>query len=108
VPAGVLAHDPATDSAALDSYIAALRTVLLSSSGHDVAAVMGNGATPADGDALLKLEKGYVTSDSVVATSILGDRRHQRIVFYNGDAATGGLPPISVDWSGFRWIVVRT
>jgi hypothetical protein len=107
LPPGVLTHDPATDSAALDPYIAALRTVLLSSSGNDVAAVMGDGATAADGAALLKLEAGYVTSDGVTASSGPTDRRLQKIVFYNGDPAKGGLPPISVAWSGFRWTVVR-
>jgi hypothetical protein len=108
LPPGVLAHDPAGDSAALDSYIAALRTVLLSPNGSDVAAVMGNGATAADGTALLKVETGYVTSDGVTATAEPSDLRHQKIVFYNGDPVSGALPPISVKWAGFRWTVIRT
>ena len=108
VPPGVLAHDPRADFSALDSYIAALRTVLLSSSGADVAAVMGNGATPADGDALLRQEAGYATSFGVVATPDASDRRDQKLVFYNGSPTTGALAPISVEWSGFRWSVVRT
>jgi hypothetical protein len=108
LPSGVLTHDPATDSSALDPYIAALRVVLLSSSGADVAAVMGNGATAADGTALLLREKGYATSSGVQATSDPGDRRQQKIVFFNGSVTTGALPAISVQWSGFRWTVVRS
>jgi hypothetical protein len=108
VPPGVLSHDPRTDFSALDSYIAALRTVLLSKSGSDVAAVMGNGATAADGDALLKQQAGYATSFGVVATLEGNERRDQKLVFYNGSPTTGALPAIAVMWSGFRWSVVRT
>jgi len=108
LPAGVLTHDPAADSTALDPYIAALRTVLLSASGKSVAAVMGNGATEADGAALLTREQGYATSYGVSATVDPSDRRQQKIVFFNGSPTTGALPPISVQWSGFRWTVVRS
>jgi hypothetical protein len=108
VPSGVMTRDPSSDSSALDPYIAALRVVLLSSSGADVAAVMGNGATAADGAALLQREAGYATSSGVQATSDPGDRRQQKIVFFNGAVTTGALPAISVQWSGFRWTVVRS
>jgi hypothetical protein len=69
---------------------------------------MGGGATTADGAALLKLETGFLTSDSVIATPEPGDRRQQKLVFYLNDPVKGALPPISVAWSGFRWTVVRT
>jgi hypothetical protein len=108
LPAGVLTHDPVSDASALDPYIAALRTVLLSSSGKDVAAVMGNGATVADGTALLTREQGYATSSGVSATSDPTDRHQQKIVFFNGSPTTGALPPISVEWSGYRWTVIRS
>ena len=108
LPSGVLTHDPASDSSALDPYIAALRTVLLSANGKDVAAVMGNGATAADGTALLTREQGYATSYGVSATPDPTDRRQQKVVFFNGALATGALPPISVQWSGYRWTVVRS
>jgi hypothetical protein len=108
LPSGVIAVDPKVDSAALDSYIAALRTVLLQPSPSDAAAVMGGGATAADGAALLKLETGYLTSDGVTATPEPGNPRVQKLVFYLTDPVKGGLPPITVSWSGFRWTVVRT
>jgi hypothetical protein len=44
----------------------------------------------------------------VQATSDPGDRRQQKIVFFNGSVTTGALPAISVQWSGFRWTVVRS
>ncbi|HEY5231352.1 MAG TPA: hypothetical protein VIJ11_10750 [Galbitalea sp.] len=108
LPAGVLATDPASDSASLDGYIAALRQVLLDGSPTEAAAVMGNGATSADGAAFLAREKGFGTADSVRATPEPSDLRQQSIVFYFGDATTGALPPISVAWSGYQWTVVRT
>jgi hypothetical protein len=108
LPGGVIANSPLTDSTSLDSYIAALRDVLLSSSPTAAAAVMGGGATTADGAALLKSETGFVTSDSVTATPAPGDRRSQKIVFYLNDPVKGALPPISVSWSGFRWTVNRS
>lgn len=108
LPAGIISTDPKNDSAALDSYIGALRTVLISPSPSDAAAVMGGGATTADGAALLKLETGFLTSDSVIATPEPGNRRQQKVVFYLNDPVKGALPPISVEWSGFRWTVVRT
>jgi hypothetical protein len=108
LPAGVMTDDPATDSSALDPYVAALRTVLISASAQDTAAVMGNGATAADGAALLTREHGYATSSSVSATVVGTDPRLQKIVFYNGTLATGALPAISVQWSGYRWTVVRS
>jgi hypothetical protein len=108
LPSGVLAQDPTVDGTSLDAYIAALRDVLLQPSPSDVAAVMGNGATTADGAALLKLEAGFVTTDSVTATPEPGNRRRQKLVFYLNDPVKGALPPISVEWSGFRWTVVRT
>ncbi len=108
LPDGLISKDPTSDSSALDSYVGALRNVLLQPSAADAAAVMGGGATSADGAALLKLEAGYITSDSVIATPEPGDRRHQKLVFYLNDPVKGGLPPISVEWSGYRWTVVRT
>lgn len=108
LPGGLIANDPKVDSTSLDSYIAALRDVLLSSSPANAAAVMGGGATAADGAALLKLETGFITSDSVSAIPEPGDRRHQKLTFYQGDPVKGALPPISVEWSGYRWTVVRT
>jgi hypothetical protein len=107
LPSGIIARDPSSDSSSLDSYIAVLRNVLLQPSPTDAAAVMGGGATATDGAAFLKLQAGYVTSDSVVATPEPGDRRHQKVVFYVSDPVKGALPPISVEWSGFRWTVVR-
>jgi hypothetical protein len=107
LPSGVMARDPMSDSTALDSYVAALRNVLLQPSPTTAAAVMGGGATSADGAALLKLEAGFVTSDSVTATPEPGNRRLQRLVFYLDDPVKGALPPISVEWSGYRWTVVR-
>lgn len=108
LPGGVIAVDPTTNSASLDAYIGALRNVLLSPSPGDAAAVMGNGATAADGAQLLKLEAGYLTSDGVIATPEPGNRRVQKLVFYLNDPVKGALPPITVSWSGFRWTVVRT
>jgi hypothetical protein len=108
LPDGIIAVDPQTDDSALDAYIAALRNVLLQPSPTEAAAVMGNGATSADGAALLKLEAGYLTSDGVVATPEPGNRRVQKLVFYLNDPVKGGLPPITVSWSGFRWTIVRT
>jgi hypothetical protein len=108
LPDGVVAQDPSVDSTSLDSYVGALRNVLLDPSATDAAAVMGGGATSADAAAFLKLETGYATSDSVTATPEPADRRHQKLVFYLGDPVKGALPPISVEWSGFRWTVVRT
>jgi hypothetical protein len=108
LPSGVIARDPTSDSTALDSYIGALRNVLLQPSPSVAAAVMGGGATTADGAALLKLEAGFVTSDGVTATPDVGDRRHQKLVFYVGDPVKGALPAISVQWSGYRWTVVRS
>ena len=69
MPAGVLATDPVKDSSALDGYIAALRQVLLDASPTEAAAVMGDGATTADGAAFLKKETGFVTTENVVATA---------------------------------------
>jgi hypothetical protein len=108
MPAGVLSTDPSKDSSALDGYVAVLRQVLLDSNPTEAAAVMGNGATAADGAAFLAREKGFVTSDSVVATADSKDLRLQSVVFYLGNRATGALPPISVAWSGYGWTVVRT
>jgi hypothetical protein len=108
LPSGVIATDPKVDSASLDTYVAELRNVLLQPSPTDAAAVMGAGATAADGEALLKLEAGYLTSDGVTATPEPGNRRVQKLVFYLNDPVKGALPPITVSWSGFRWTVVRT
>jgi hypothetical protein len=108
LPDGVAARDPKTDSTSLDSYIAALRDALLTPDPAEVAAVMGGGATSADGAALLKSETGYATSDGVIATPEPGNRRSQKVVFYLNDPVKGALPPISVTWSGFRWTVDRT
>ena len=108
LPSGVMAQDPKVETSALDSYIGALRNVLLEPSPSDAAAVMGGGATIADGAAFLKLEMGFVTSDSVTATPEPGNRRQQKLVFYLGDPVKNALPPISVEWSGFRWTVIRT
>ena len=108
LPAGVIAQDPNVDSASLDAYVAELRNVLLQPSASAAATVMGGGATTADGAALLKLEAGFVTSDSVTATPEPGNRRLQNLVFYLNDPVNGALPPISVEWSGYRWTVVRT
>jgi hypothetical protein len=108
LPAGIMARDPQSDSAALDSYVAALRNVLLQPSPAGAATVMGGGATADDGAAFLKREAGYATSDGVIATPEPGNRRSQKIVFYQGDPVKGALPPISVTWSGFQWTVDRT
>ena len=108
LPSGIISTDPKSDSSSLDSYIGALRNALISPSPSDAAAVMGGGATTADGAALLKLEAGFLTSDNVIATPEPGDRRYQKLVFYLNDPVKGALPPISVAWSGFRWTVVRT
>ena len=108
LPDGIFANDPTVDSASLDSYVAALRDVLLQTDPGQAAAVMGGGATAADGAALLKRETGFVTSENLIATPEPGDRRHQKLVFYLGDPVKGALPPISVEWSGYRWTVVRT
>jgi hypothetical protein len=107
LPAGLAARDPQTNSTSLDSYIAALRGALLTLDPAQVAATMGGGATAADGTALLKAEAGYATSDGVLATPEPSNRRAQKIVFYTTDPVKGGLPPISVTWSGFRWMVDR-
>lgn len=108
LPSGLIADDPNVESTALDAYIGALRNVLLQPSASEAAAVMGGGASTANGAALLKLEEGFVTSDSVIATPDLHDRRHQKLVFYLNDPVKGALPPIFVEWSGYRWTVVRT
>jgi hypothetical protein len=108
IPAGVAGRDPTTDSTSLDAYIAALRDALLSPDPADIAAVMGGGATTADGSALLKKEAGYATSDGVVATPEPGNRRSQKVVFYLTDPVKGALPAIPVTWSGFRWTVDRS
>jgi hypothetical protein len=108
LPPGIIAKDPTSDSTSLDSYIAALRDVLLQPSATAAAAVMGGGATDTDGAALLKLEAGFTTSDSVSTTPEPGDKRRQKLVFYSGSPVTGALPPISVEWSGFRWTVVHS
>jgi hypothetical protein len=108
LPAGVLATDPAKDSSSLNGYIAALRQVLLDDSPTEAAAVMGNGATEADGSAFLAKETGFVTTESVVATPAPKDTRLQTVLFYNGDRTTGAMAPISVSWSGYQWTVVRT
>lgn len=107
LPSGIIARDPKSDSSSLDSYIAALRNVLLDGSPALTASVMGNGATDADGAALMKRETGFVATESVSATPTSKDRRSQKIVFYVGDLAKGALPPISVTWSGYRWTVDR-
>ena len=107
VPAGVIARDPKTNSSSLDSYITALRSVLLTGSPGAAAAVMGDGATTADGAALLKKEIGFVSSESVTATPITKDRRTQKLVFYLTDPVKGALPPITVVWSGYQWTVDR-
>jgi hypothetical protein len=107
LPVGVLGADPRSDSTSLDGYIAALRATLLQPDPNQVAVAMGDGATAADGSALLKLETGYVTSDAVLATSQSKDGREQTVVFYAGNLAKGALPAISVKWSGYRWSVVR-
>ena len=108
LPDGLIANDPTVDGTSLDGYIEALRNVLLQPNASDAAAVMGGGATAADGAAMLKQETGFVTSESVIATPEPGDHRHQKLVFYLGDPVKGALPPISVEWSGYRWTVVRT
>jgi hypothetical protein len=108
MPAGVLATDPVKDSSSLDTYITALRQVLLDASPTEAAAVMGNGATVADGAAFLARETGFVTTESVAATAEPKNPRLQTVVFYNGDRATGAMAPIAVSWSGYQWTVVRT
>ncbi|HEX4401144.1 MAG TPA: hypothetical protein VHZ98_07455 [Galbitalea sp.] len=108
LPAGVLANDPAKDSSSLNGYITALRQVLLDDSPTEAAAVMGNGATEADGSAFLAKETGFVTTESVVATPAPKDARLQTVLFYNGDRTTGAMAPISVSWSGYQWTVVRS
>jgi hypothetical protein len=107
LPAGVLATDPVKDSSSLDGYITALRQVLLDANATEAAAVMGNGATAADGAAFLAKEKGFVTTESVVATAEPKNARLQTVLFYNGDRVTGAMAPISVTWSGYQWTVVR-
>jgi hypothetical protein len=106
LPTGIIAKNPTTDSTALDTYVAALRNVLLQTDPAVAAAVMGGGATEADGKAFLTKEVGYLTSDAVKATPVPGDLKSQKIVFYSGDP-TKGLPPISVTWSDYRWTVDR-
>ena len=109
LPSGVAGRDPAKDSTSLDAYIAAMRdALLLSPDPADIAAVMGGGATTADGAAMLKREAGYATSDGVIATPEPGNRRAQKVVFYLTDPVKGALPPISVTWSHFRWTVDRS
>ena len=108
MPVGVLATDPTKDSSSLDGYIAALRQVLLDASAAEAAAAMGNGATVADGAAFLAREKGFVTTESVLATPDLKNPRLQTVLFYNGDRVTGAMVPIAVSWNGFQWTVVRT
>jgi hypothetical protein len=108
LPGGITARDPLSDSTSLDSYIAALRNAFLQADPAATAAIMGGGATADDGAALLKREAGYATVDSVAATPESKDRRSQKIVFYQGDPVKGGLPAISVTWSGFQWTVDRT
>jgi hypothetical protein len=107
LPAGVLATDPVKDSSSLNGYITALRQVLLDDSPTEAAAVMGNGAKEADGSAFLTKEKGFVTTESVVATPEPKNPRLQTVLFYNGDRTTGAMAPISVSWSGYQWTVVR-
>jgi hypothetical protein len=107
MPAGVLATDPVKDSSSLDGYITALRQVLLDNNAKEAAAVMGNAATEADGAAFLAKEKGFVTTESVIATPALKSARLQTVLFYNGDRTTGAMAPISVSWSGYQWTVVR-
>jgi hypothetical protein len=108
LPAGVLGTDPLKDSSSLDGYILALRQVLLDASPTEAAAVMGNGASAADGAAFLQREAGFVTTNSVFATPDPHNARLQTVVFYAGDRTTGAMAPISVAWSGYRWTVVRT
>jgi hypothetical protein len=108
LPVGVLATDPLKDSSSLDGYILALRQVLLDASPTEAAAVMGDGATAADGAAFLQRETGFVTAESVIATADPHNARLQTVLFYLGDRTTGAMAPISVAWSGYRWMVVRT
>ena len=105
LPGGVLGQDPKVDSSSLDAYIAALRTALLSAAATDAAAVMGGDATTADGQAFLAAHPGYLTSDSVVATPDPGNLRVQKVVFTAGATP---MAPISIEWTGYRWVVVRT
>lgn len=108
LPGGLLGTDPNTDPTSLDAYIVELRTALVQPDPKTVSLVMGNGATMAQAQALITAEKKYKTADDVLATVIGQDRRTQSIVFYSGDPVKGGLPPIDVVWSNYRWGVRPT
>jgi hypothetical protein len=108
LPDGILATDPRSDSSSLDGYIALLRGGLQSHNAKSLAVIMGGGATVADAQALLVAQKNYHTIDKVAVTpSTPGDVTGQRLVFYLTDPTKNALPPIKIQWSGFRWTIVR-
>jgi hypothetical protein len=66
---------------------------------------MGNNATEAQAQAFITSQKGYVATDPVSAVYVTKDGHEQRIAFYKGTPTTGGLPPIEVVWSNYRWTI---
>lgn len=109
LPDDVLASDPHQDNLSLNPYIALLRSALHSKSVAKMAVVMGGDATNTDAAAFLKKMSKYKSTDLTLATVVTaGDPTRQRLLFYAGDPAKNGLPPIILQWAGFRWSVVRS
>jgi hypothetical protein len=105
LPTAILAPDPAVEDTSINSYVALLRAALKANNAANLAVVMGNDATVADAQVLLKDEKGYKTSYLLSAVPAVGNLDKFTLTFYRSDLTKNALTPIQVTWAGYRWSV---
>jgi hypothetical protein len=106
LPAGTLALDPTVDSGSLDGYIELLRNALQQSNSAQLAVVMGSGVKPAQAQKFAKDMAKFQINDNVTATRDPANPYRRTLVFYATSPTKDGLPPIRIEWSGFRWSVL--
>jgi hypothetical protein len=107
LPTSILAPDPAEEITSINSYVALLRAALKERNPAKLAVVMGNDATVADAQALLKSQTGYQATYLLSAVPGIGDLDRYTLTFYRSDLTKNALTAIPVTWAGYRWSVNR-
>jgi hypothetical protein len=107
LPTTILAPDPAVENTSINSYVALLRAALKEKNPAKLAVVMGDDATIADAQTLLKNEKGYQTSYLLYAAQAVANPDKFTLTFYRNDITKNALTPIAVTWASYRWSVDR-
>jgi hypothetical protein len=108
LPTAILAPDPAVENTSINSYVVLLRAALKAKNPAALAVVMGNDATVADAQALLKAENGYQSTYPLSAAPAVGNPDKFTLTFYRSDVTKDALTPILVRWAGYRWAVTRS